>query len=61
MWSKWRMATDRSILHHLLKHRCPYDAPVFAQEEELHRKRRERNLRKQAALFGFQLSPLQSN
>jgi transposase len=49
------------ILHHLIKHRCPYDASVFAQEEELHRKRRERNLRKQAALCGYQLTPLQSN
>jgi transposase len=49
------------IIHHLIKHRCSYDASVFAQEEELHRQRRERTLRKQAALFGFQLAPLQSN
>lgn len=49
------------ILHHLIKNRCPYDQSIFAQEEELHRKRREKNLRKQAALFGFQLTPLQSN
>jgi len=49
------------IIHHLVKYRCPYDASVFAQEEELHRRRREKNLRKQAALFGFQLTPLQSN
>ncbi len=49
------------ILHHLIKHRCPYDASVFAAEEELHRKRREKNLRKQAALCGYQLTPLQSN
>jgi transposase len=48
------------ILHHLIKHRCPYDASVFAAEEELHRQRREKNLRKQAALFGFQLTPLKS-
>lgn len=48
------------IILHLVKHRCPYDASVFAQQEELHRQRRERNLRKQAALFGFQLTPLQS-
>jgi transposase len=49
------------ILHHLIKHRCAYDQSIFAQEEELHRKRREKNLRKQAALFGFQLTLLQSN
>jgi transposase len=48
------------ILHHLVKHRCPYDASVFAAQEQLHRQRREKNLRKQAALFGFQLTPLQS-
>jgi len=48
------------IIHHLLKHRCAYDASVFAAEEKLHRQRREKNLRKQAALFGFQLTPLQS-
>jgi hypothetical protein len=46
------------ILFHLIKHRCPYDASVFAQEEELHRQRREKNLRKQAVLFGYQLTPL---
>jgi len=49
------------ILHHLIMHRCPYDASVFAQEEELHRRRREKNLRKQAALHGFQLTRLQTN
>jgi transposase len=49
------------ILHHLIKHRCAYDASVFAEQEELHRQRRERTLRKQAALFGYQLTPLQSN
>ena len=49
------------ILHHLVKHRCAYDASVFAQEEDFHRKRREKTLRKQAALFGFQLTPLQCN
>jgi hypothetical protein len=40
---------------------CAYDASVFVQEEELHRQRREKTLRKQAALFGFQLTPLQTN
>jgi transposase len=48
------------IIYHLVKHRCPYDASVFAEQEELHRKRREKNLRKQAALFGFQLTPMPS-
>jgi hypothetical protein len=49
------------IIHHLVKHRCPYDSSVFAAEEELHRRRREKNLRKQAAIFGYELTPLQSN
>jgi transposase len=49
------------ILHHSIKHCCAYDQSIFAPEEELHRKRREKNLRKQAALFGFQLTPLQDN
>jgi hypothetical protein len=31
------------ILHHLIKHRCAYDASVFAEQEELHRQRREKN------------------
>ena len=46
------------IIYHLVKHRCAYDASVFAEQEALHRKRREKSLRKQAALFGFQLTPL---
>jgi hypothetical protein len=45
------------ILHHLIKHRCPYDASVFAAEEALHRKRRQKSLQKQAAALGFQLTP----
>jgi transposase len=49
------------IIHHLIKHRCPYDASAFAKQEELHRLRREKHLRKQATLFGFQLTPLQGN
>jgi transposase len=44
------------IIHHLVSHRCAYDASVFAKEEELHRRRREKRLRKQAALLGFQLT-----
>jgi transposase len=49
------------IVYHLIKNRCAYDESVFAAEEEIHRRRKEKNLRKQAALFGFQLTPLQSN
>jgi hypothetical protein len=41
------------ILHHLIKHRVPYDASVLAQEEELHPPTRERSLHKQAALYGY--------
>lgn len=48
------------IIYHLVKHRCSYDASVFAEQEELHRQRREKTLRKQAALFGFQLTPMPS-
>jgi transposase len=46
------------IIHHLLTHRCEYDASVFAKEEELHLQRRQRNLQKQAARFGLQLTPI---
>jgi len=48
------------ILYYLVKTRCPYDASIFAAEEEVHRKRREKSLRKQAALFGFQLTPIEA-
>ena len=34
---------------------------LYLQEEELHRQRREKTLRKPATLFGFQLTPLQSS
>jgi transposase len=47
------------ILHHLIKHRCSYDASVFATHEQLHRRRREKYLRKQAASLGYQLTPIQ--
>jgi transposase len=46
------------IIHYLLKNRCAYDESVFANQEELHRKRREKNLRTQAAKCGFELTPL---
>jgi transposase len=45
------------ILYHLVKNRCPYDASVFAKEEELHRQRRQKYLQKQASALGFQLIP----
>lgn len=47
------------ILHYLVKHRCPFDASVFAAEEKIHLRRREKYLRKQAATLGYQLSPIQ--
>jgi hypothetical protein len=49
------------ILHHLIKHRVPYDASAFAAEEKLHCFPREKHLHKQAATLGFQLTPIQSN
>ncbi len=47
------------ILYYLVKNRCPYDASVFAKEEELHHQRRQKYLQKQAAALGLQLVPLQ--
>lgn len=46
------------IIHHLVKHRCAYDASVFAKEEEVRRRRREKNLHRQAAQLGYQLTPM---
>lgn len=47
------------IFYYLVKNRCPYDASVFGNEEELHRQRRQKNLQKQASALGFQLIPVQ--
>ena len=46
------------ILYHLVKNRCSYDGSVFASEEEIHRKRRQKSLQKQAAHLGMQLIPI---
>jgi transposase len=46
------------IIYHLVKNRCPYDASIFAAEEERQRQRREKNLHRQAAAMGLQLVPL---
>ena len=43
------------IFYHLVKHRKSYDDSVFAVAEENHRKRKLRNLKKQAEAFGLQL------
>lgn len=46
------------IIYHLIKNRCAYEAANFAAGEEKRRQRWEKNLRKQAAKLGFQLTPL---
>jgi transposase len=46
------------IIYHLVKNRCPYDASIFAAEEERQRLRREKNLHRQAAAMGLRLVPL---
>ena len=45
------------IIYHLLTTGQSYDESVFAQEQERHRLRRERRLRKEAVALGFQLVP----
>ena len=45
------------IIYHLVKTGKQFDESVFAQQEELHRKRLERRLRSQAKSLGFQLVP----
>lgn len=48
------------IIYHLLKTGKSFDESVFAEQENLHKKRLERKLRKQANYLGFQLVPLQA-
>lgn len=48
------------IVYHLLKTGKIYDETIFADQEILHKKRLERNLKKQANFLGFQLVPVQS-
>lgn len=44
------------IYYHLVTTRTAYDESVFAQNEELHQKRRLQRLQREAAEFGFELS-----
>jgi transposase len=46
------------IIYYLVKNRCPYDASIFAAEEERQRVRREKNLHRQAAAMGLRLVPI---
>lgn len=46
------------IIYHLLTTRQPYDESVFAQQEELHRRRTQARLQRQARALGFQLVPI---
>lgn len=45
------------VIYYLLKTGKQFDETIFAKQEELHKKRLERNLRKQAKYLGFQLVP----
>lgn len=46
------------ILYHLVTTKDPYDESVFAAEEERHRQRREARIKREAASFGYTLTPL---
>lgn len=48
------------IVYHLLKTGKSFDETVFAEQEELHKKRLEKKLRKQADFLCFQLVPVQT-
>ena len=43
------------IVYHLIKHQKSFDQSVFTKEQELHKIRLEKNLRKQAKYLGYQL------
>lgn len=47
------------IVFHLIETGKAYDETVFADQEKLHKKRLEQNLKKQANFLGFQLVPCQ--
>jgi transposase len=47
------------IVFHLINTGKAYDESVFAMQENLHKQRMERNLKKQAKRLGFQLVPCQ--
>lgn len=46
------------IIYHLVKTGKQFDESVFSEQEELHKKRLEKNLKKQAMRLGFQLVPI---
>lgn len=48
------------IIYHLLKTHQPYDESVFAREEELHRRRTQARLERQAKALGFHLVSLEA-
>lgn len=48
------------IIYHLLKTGKSFDESVFAEQENLHKKRLERKLKIQAHFLGFQLVPIQT-
>jgi transposase len=48
------------IIYYLVKTGKQFDETVFSEQEELHKKRLERNLKKQAFYLGFQLVPIGS-
>lgn len=45
------------IIYHLLREHVDYDDSIFAQEDELHRRRKFKQLSNQAAAYGFTLTP----
>ncbi len=44
------------IIYHLLRERVAYDDSVFAQEDDVHRRRKFKQLSTQAAAYGFVLT-----
>lgn len=48
------------IVYHLLKTGKCFDETIFAAQEQLHKNRLEKKLRKQATFLGFQLVPVQT-
>jgi hypothetical protein len=48
------------IVYHLLKTGKSFDETVFTEQEELHTKRLEKKMHKQAIFLDFQLVPVQT-
>lgn len=46
------------IIYHLIKYQKSFDQSVFVKEQELHKIRLEKNLRKQARCLGYQIVPV---